>query len=155
MQIDIHASLDLFPLLHLHQNDLFYGNFLFLNKILHIMKTSLWSLTNMCSHFFFAYVFNCCLIWSTGCGATNILTNCNHLQPMKTHLWTVFLIITSPWDIFSCTERIPQTMWKRCVARKISYLLLLIKTLVQLMYTHSHMTSTNIKHSWDKHFVEL
>lgn len=41
MRIGIHASLDWFPLLHLHQNDLFYGNFLFLNKILHNIKTSL------------------------------------------------------------------------------------------------------------------
>lgn len=41
MRIDICASLDLFPLLHLQKNDLFYDNFLFLNKILHIMKTSL------------------------------------------------------------------------------------------------------------------
>ena len=44
MRLDIRASLDLFPVLHLHQN-YFYGCFLFSNKILHSMKTSLWSLT--------------------------------------------------------------------------------------------------------------
>lgn len=34
MSVNVNASLDSFSLLHLHQKDFFYGNFLFLNKIL-------------------------------------------------------------------------------------------------------------------------
>lgn len=70
--------------------------------------------------------------------------SCNHFQPMKTYLWTVFLIIKNPQDILIYADRVLSAMWKRTVSRQISYLLLLIKTLVQLMNTHSRMSSTTI-----------
>lgn len=57
MSTDINATLDSFSLVHLHQKN-FYGNFLFLNKILKLWRLlyDLNNINNMLTFFFHIFI---------------------------------------------------------------------------------------------------